>query len=299
MKIIFSFVITFLLFCTHSSAQDTVLTFFDKNKKEVKKKKKDGYYIQAITENDTPNWFVYCSNEFLRSLSATKLNELFPDGKISLSNYAGVKLKEGHILGGMRVGTWNEWYRDGSKRAVLFYQSDTSVAQRLLATDSVPKLQIHEKSVLVSVNTWYHRNGNIAAEEHYSEQGLFLHGSTWKGDGTPVYDKVKFSEYGSQQGAYFKGGSGGRNGLMQFLRERVRYPELALKDRIEGQTIVQFTIDDDGTVADIEVKTSSGNHSLDAEATSVVNLMNGLWEPAKVHNVPVPTYYMLPVTFRL
>ena len=77
----------------------------------------------------------------------------------------------------------------------------------------------------------------------------------------------------------------GRNGINQLLIDNIRYPEKAKKNKIEGEVIIQFTINEDGYISNIKV-VKSINKELDKEAMRVLKLMQR-WEPAYQRGKPV------------
>ena len=84
---------------------------------------------------------------------------------------------------------------------------------------------------------------------------------------------------------------------MQFLRQEVKYPKEAFKDGVQGRVVVQFVVEKDGSISEVEVVKKVNEH-LDAEAVRVVNAMPK-WKPGKQKGEPVRVKFTLPVTFRL
>ena len=46
---------------------------------------------------------------------------------------------------------------------------------------------------------------------------------------------------------------GGEQGINQYIKRELTYPEEALKDSIEGRVIVRYVVETDGSVGEIEV----------------------------------------------
>ena len=84
---------------------------------------------------------------------------------------------------------------------------------------------------------------------------------------------------------------GGQSALINFMNENKKYPEQARKDSIEGNVVVSFNVESDGTITNAQV-VKSLHPLLDAEALRVVNLMPK-WEPG------FPSRYNLPIYFKL
>ena len=91
---------------------------------------------------------------------------------------------------------------------------------------------------------------------------------------------------------------GGVAALQQFLASTVIYPVIAQENGIEGTVIVQFIIDEEGSVTNVEVLESSGEVSLDKEAVRVIKAMPK-WNPGTVNGEPAKFQYQIPITFRL
>jgi protein TonB len=81
------------------------------------------------------------------------------------------------------------------------------------------------------------------------------------------------------------------------VQARPRYPDLARKAGIEGQTVVKALVDVDGSVMDVQILKSSGNQMLDEAALTAAR--NWKFSPAKQRDKFVRVYVSIPVTFRL
>lgn len=97
-----------------------------------------------------------------------------------------------------------------------------------------------------------------------------------------------------EESAEFPGGQGG---LMKFLRNNLRYPKEAHKKNIQGRVVVQFIIEKDGSISQSEI-VKGVDPDLDKEALRVVNKMPK-WKPGKNNDIPVRTYFILPIIFKL
>ena len=90
---------------------------------------------------------------------------------------------------------------------------------------------------------------------------------------------------------------GGKKAMMEYLKENTEYPAKAVKNKIQGRVIVQFTVDEKGRLSDIKV-VKSVEPSLNAEAVRVIKSMPR-WNPGMQNGKAVKVRYTLPVTFRL
>ena len=86
--------------------------------------------------------------------------------------------------------------------------------------------------------------------------------------------------------------------MMKWLGENINYPEEAAKKNIQGRVIVQFVVETNGTISNIEV-IKSMHKLLDAEAMRVVGAMPK-WKPGTLQDgKAVRVRYTLPVQFAL
>jgi len=86
---------------------------------------------------------------------------------------------------------------------------------------------------------------------------------------------------------------GGRESLNAFLKENIRYPEAARKERLEGTVYVTFTVEPDGTISDPRILRDIGG-GCGKEVQRVVSLMPR-WIPGKLHGETVRVQFTLPV----
>lgn len=86
--------------------------------------------------------------------------------------------------------------------------------------------------------------------------------------------------------------------LYQWLASHINYPEAAKQQQQEGRVVVRFTVDEDGSIKEARVETTSGIEALDQEALRVVQQMPE-WKPGVDKGKIVAVSYALPVTFKL
>ena len=90
---------------------------------------------------------------------------------------------------------------------------------------------------------------------------------------------------------------GGMSELMRYLHKNIKYPTICQKEGIQGRVIVQFIVNEDGSISEAEV-IKPVNPLLDSEALRLVYTMPN-WIPGKQMGKPVRARFSLPVTFRL
>lgn len=90
---------------------------------------------------------------------------------------------------------------------------------------------------------------------------------------------------------------GGMAECMKFLSKNIKYPKEAQKNGEQGRVVLQFVVDRDGSITDVEVARSV-SPSIDKEAIRVIKKMPK-WTPGTLHEKPVRVRYTLPIMFRL
>ncbi len=89
--------------------------------------------------------------------------------------------------------------------------------------------------------------------------------------------------------------------LMEFIYDKIQYPAIARENGVEGNVVVQFVVNTDGTVTDVSVVRDIGA-GCGEEAVRIVNLMNSMsdkWTPGKQRGRPVRVMFTLPIRFKL
>lgn len=91
---------------------------------------------------------------------------------------------------------------------------------------------------------------------------------------------------------------GGPTEWMRHLNRTFRYPEKAVRRRIEGTVVVQFIVDKKGNVSDIEAVSGPTTGGLREETVRVIK-NSGKWVPATFYGHPLKSYKKQPITYRL
>ncbi len=76
-----------------------------------------------------------------------------------------------------------------------------------------------------------------------------------------------------------------------------RYPPECRRQKIEGSVAIVALSDTNGCIMHAEVQSSSGHHAIDEAALAVVR--KARFEPARVLGIPVRTWILVPINFRL
>ena len=89
---------------------------------------------------------------------------------------------------------------------------------------------------------------------------------------------------------------GGITAWQRFLNRNLHYPQEAVDNEIQGTVVVQFIVDKEGNVSDVEAV--SGPPELKAEAVRVIK-KSGKWTPAIQNGRKVKSYKKQPIGFRI
>ena len=91
---------------------------------------------------------------------------------------------------------------------------------------------------------------------------------------------------------------GGDLGVFRnWVQKQLNYPPIAQENGIQGKVIIQFVVEKDGRLTNVQVL-STPDRSLSEEAVRVLQL-SPRWSPGKQRNQPVRIKYTLPVDFRI
>lgn len=90
---------------------------------------------------------------------------------------------------------------------------------------------------------------------------------------------------------------GGMNSLMKYMRDNVRYPDSLMHEGIVGTVYVDFVVNIDGSLVDIQVLRSPHQALSDEALRLITNMPN--WIPGKLKGNVVRSKMRLPIRFRL
>ena len=83
---------------------------------------------------------------------------------------------------------------------------------------------------------------------------------------------------------------------MRYLGKSLKYPQEAIDNEVQGTIVVQFIVDKEGNVSDVEAV--SGAQELRDEAIRVIK-KSGKWTPAVQNGRQVKSYKKQPIVFKL
>ena len=90
---------------------------------------------------------------------------------------------------------------------------------------------------------------------------------------------------------------GGNEKMMEFISSNTQYPQEAKNKGIQGRVLVNFVVDTDGSVTDVDVMKGIGG-GCDEEAVRVVKSMPK-WQPGRQRGKAVKVAYTIPFDFKL
>jgi periplasmic protein TonB len=90
---------------------------------------------------------------------------------------------------------------------------------------------------------------------------------------------------------------GGESALLNFIYKNLKYPESAIKDKIQGKVVVRFVVTESGEIDKIGVIRSL-QPDCDKEAIRVIKLLPK-FIPGKQSGKLTKVWFTLPVTFKL
>ena len=93
----------------------------------------------------------------------------------------------------------------------------------------------------------------------------------------------------------FKGGD--INKFREWVQKRVRYPELAAENGIQGIVFITFVVETNGNVSNVTISRSV-DQLLDEAAKEAV-MASPKWEPGMQRGRPVRVRYSIPIIFQL
>ena len=90
---------------------------------------------------------------------------------------------------------------------------------------------------------------------------------------------------------------GGMTKFYEAIQQNLKYPEKARTNGIQGKVFVQFVVDHNGSVKDVEVVKGIGG-GCDEEAIRVIS-ESLPWNPGSQRGINVNVRMIMPITFKL
>ncbi|MBS1947147.1 MAG: TonB family protein [Bacteroidetes bacterium] len=91
---------------------------------------------------------------------------------------------------------------------------------------------------------------------------------------------------------------GGADAWARYLNKTLQYPEDAVNNEVQGTVVVQFIVDKEGNVSDVQAVSGPTDGGLRDEAVRVIK-KSGRWTPAVQNGRQVKSYKKQPIVFKL
>lgn len=122
-------------------------------------------------------------------------------------------------------------------------------------------------------------------DDNYSSNETAMNEETSNSDGNSIDDvKEVMPEF-----------PGGPQALMDYLKANVIFPKVAEEEGVQGEVVVSFFVERDGSITDVRV-IKAVHRALDVEAMRVVRNMPK-WTAGTINGEVVRTQYTLPISF--
>jgi len=321
MKKVITVLTLVILFCANARAQytDTVFQYFDKEWKQVDKKNDFAYFRIALKLPDS-TWYVkdyYATGRKLQ-MEGIYLDDSFKvrDGKFYYYHYNGIVEKECTYNKGEYVGLYRAYSHDGVLLDSTRYKSTGIPFHKSYSWDGKGNLRGYaeydmegkgtgymtawwrdsvvsefgkysECHLQDSVWTYYHRNGQVSMTERF-DAGKLLEYTCYDTKGNIMTD-CDTAEHMPEPGY----------DVNTFLAKNIRMPYEAMEGGLAGQfrVMIGFVVDIDGKLTDFEIQNNTYEFFI-KEALRVVKMLPA-WKPGIQHNRNVPTFYTLPINFKI
>lgn len=247
-------------------------TFFNKYFVVTTRDKAHFFRPKPIREKDSKLYHVidYYMNGNLQMDGFTrriKDVELIFDGYTKYYNEGGFLTEEGNLVANRKVGKW-KCYRDSTD--ILWYVAE------------------YQDNKLNGELISYYEDGKIKRKETYANDKS-IGGKCFDAEGKVVAHSPFFDNH-----EWF-------DRFYEVLNQCVNYPEVCRYDRIYGKVLVEFWIDEKGTV-EPPLLVKPVHPALDAEAMRCVNIALKKCAPigpVLVDGISKRDNYIIPIAFRI
>jgi TonB family protein len=90
---------------------------------------------------------------------------------------------------------------------------------------------------------------------------------------------------------------GGETAFNDYIKNNVKYPQVAISDKKEGRVVIKFIVRASGEISDVQLIRGIRS-DMDDECLRVVRVMPK-WKPGMINNKPVAVSFSIPVRFLL
>jgi TonB family protein len=303
----------FILLPSISLTAQQEFTYYDRNDNLVPKEDCHHYYLKKATYSEVDSLVsYYCDTNQPRSIRHVDSNGVAKG--LYRFYYDNGNLKTKAMYNGREpFDSLYEWYPDGSLHYAEYRGTKNKKDQKLVSyTDSSGIVQVKNgvgfcngcgfqafydsgytesgpinSGLKDSIWTTYDAAGVKTNEEKY-ELGRFISGIYFRPDGHNVPYKL------IDEAPLFNGGV---SAFYQFVKENMKYPKDARKQKISGMAYVGFVVEKDGRISEVKSLKKLGG-GLDEEAVRIVAL-SPKWKPGRQKGQIVRRNIVMTINFQL
>ena len=315
-KIVLLIAILCLLQITKAQKNQNVY-FFKNSGKEVQIKDSADYVrvIQELDSGETNfNLLEFYANGKRKTIGTVSAFDprLVYEGLILRFNSEGKRKEITTYEKGVPLGMSYRYFDNGKVRTQIEYLPELPFnpnSKLIYLADSLGKVYV-EEGAGYTIDTVKMPSGENIEEGGYTDgvkHGVWKGAETGNGmsfietyeggkliGGESIREGVKYKYTFAMQAPSFKGGMAK---FYQYLASSMRYPNDATKNNIEGTVIVEYTVEKDGRLVDVQIK-KSVYPSIDEEARRVI-MSAPKWIPATMRGVPVRVKHSIPLKFTM
>jgi len=312
-----------LFIASISIAQKKILSIsFLKNDGKYVNSKDSADYFRLVSEPDSGsvlfNVAEYYKDGNKKLLGkTTKIDPVVFDEQCVTFYKSGKRQKMTTYKKGIKAGLEYDFFPNGKPYLELEYPDNDSPKNSFTDNYLIQANFDSLGTVLVENGNGFYK-GYDADYKFISEEGNVKNGrkdGVWKGsfdknkahftenyvngdliDGNATFEDGTSTVYAKNRGVppQFKGGL---DAFYKYLGQNIDYPDDARANNIQGTVILEFVIEKNGKLTEINVKRSV-NRLIDNEAVRVMKKCP-LWLPGTQYGRPVRVLYSVPVSFSL
>jgi protein TonB len=238
-------------------------------------KTKDGSYILKYYDPD--------SKQLVERIPYSDKDLTIKEGDAAMYSYQGVLLMQGAYKEDLKEGEWIENYPNGNIKAKGKYKEGEKAGkwQYYNFNGELSGEKVWEEGAVVSEQEFAPIDMNTYAfalsDTNLTSKPIFINCNKGK------------SEEADFQCAQKK--------MLEFLYTNIRYPGIARENGEQGECVVSFIVEKDGSLSNFEI-VRSVSPTLDKESIRVISSMPP-WVPGKIDGKPVRVWYNMPVRYKL
>jgi TonB family protein len=279
---ILSLFLLVVTFAPLSNAQEE-RQYYNKEAIPVEDKEHAHYYREL--EKQENQWVFtdyYLSGEKKTTGIITDLDKEVYDGPFTSYYKNGAIESTGEFDKGAPIGRFHYFYENGQKKKEVQYLSDEE-GRTLQAWNTTGDSLLQAGTGVLEYET-----DSLLIFEQFQDYKLELSRFTNKSDGSIIY------------GLTHKKATplvGFENYLLKHIYKKIKYPREARRKKIEGEVLIEFIVNEDGTLSNYRVIQGVGGGCTEAALEALKNA--GKWNPALVNDKSVRTQFVIPIKFSL